>query len=440
MHSFSLSAPAEDVSIDDLHALADVIPGQSKSPAWNYNEQGMNWKMGECRIGNMQSPINISDTPLAKEDSEAQDFLFYSFPAYEHPIAMKSDRLGLVANLNQDQESNAPWIGIGTSAESSTKWNLRQIIAHSPSEHTFGGQRVPLELQLVHVKADNAYEVQPPGNSLAVLSVGFVESALESSDLLDSLRQGGLPLSAGKTVMVNRGPSFSDFNEVIGSSGFWQYQGSLTAPPCSVGVQWFVRDSPLPASYDAVNQFRRALRSARGLSGIDMSLLSEDSGNARAFQPTCERAKLLRVPREAPERANTKKTGERSATSENHLGKLGEDAAAKSSSSSSSAKQESLAKAAAKEKTELVLRCEERLALTRQELQAREKQQEAECEGEDKAKKQMKEAGSAGMRYMRASVKAGSQHTLCESEKKVVSALREQIKLQQEHCVKVSRQ
>lgn len=432
MHSFSLGAPAEDDSIDDLHGLADLVPGQSESQAWNYREQGMNWKMGECRVGNMQSPVNISETPLAKTESEVQDFFFYSFPTYEHPIGMKSDRLGLVANL-ENQESSAPWIGIGPSAESlSTKWELDRIIMHSPSEHTFGGQRVPLELQLVHVKSDNAYETQPPGGSLAVLSVGFVESSLESSDLLDSLRQGGLPLSAGKTVMVNRGPSFSDFNEVIGSSGFWQYQGSLTEPPCSVGVQWFVRDSPLPASYEAVDQIRKSLRAARGLSGI--SLFGEDSGNARAFQPTCERAKLMRVPRQAPERADTKKKGERLG----RLGKRGDDVAAKGSSSG--AKEELSAKASAQEKTNQVLRCEERLALTRQELEAREKQQDAECEGEDKAKKQMKEEGSAGMRYMRASVKAGSQHSLCESEKKVVSALREQVKLQTEQCLMVSRQ
>lgn len=396
----------------------------------------MNWKVGQCVVGNMQSPINISETALASEDNEANDFLFYSFPTYEHPIAMKSDRLGLVANLNQDKKSNLPWIGIGKSAQDSTKWNLRQIIAHSPSEHTFGGQRVPLELQLVHVRADNAYEVQPPGNSTAVLSVGFVESSLESSDLLDSLSQGGLPMSAGKTVMVNRGPSFSDFNEVIGSSGFWQYQGSLTAPPCSVGVEWFVRDSPLPASSDAMNAFHRALRSARGLSAMDMAFLGEDSGNARAFQPTCERAKLLRVPRQAQEIANTKKKAEMSAgTSANHLEEVVVSEGSSSSGSGSSAKQDPLVKVSAREKTEQLLRCEERLALTRQELQAREKQQEAECEGEEKAKKQMEEGGSTGMRYMRASVKAGSQHALCESEKKVVSALREQIKLQKEQCI-----
>lgn len=409
-----------------------MIPEQSESPAWNYREQGMNWKMGECRVGNMQSPVNISETPIAKVESMGQDFLFYNFPAYEHPIAMKSDRLGLVAKL-ENQESDAPWIGIGASSESmSTKWELDRIIMHSPSEHTFDGQRVPLELQLVHVKSDNAYETQPPGQSLAVISVGFVESALESSDLLDSLRQGGLPASAGKTVMVNRGPSFSDFNEVIGSSGFWQYQGSLTEPPCSVGVQWFVRDSPLPASYDAVNQIRKSLRSARGLSSL--SLFGKDSGNARAFQPTCERAKLLRVPRQAPDRTDSKKKKPRLGK----LGKLGDDVAAKGSSSG--AKQESSAKVSAQDKTDLVIRCEERLALTRQELQAREKQQEAECEGEDKAKKQMKEEGSTGMRYMRASVKAGSQHSLCESEKKVVNALREQVKLQKTQCSMVMRQ
>jgi carbonic anhydrase len=38
-------------------------------------------------------------------------------------------------------------------------------------------------------------------------------------------------------------------------SGFYHYDGSLTTPPCSEGVKWYVRKTPTQFSKDQIAEF-----------------------------------------------------------------------------------------------------------------------------------------------------------------------------------------
>jgi carbonic anhydrase len=51
-------------------------------------------------------------------------------------------------------------------------------------------------------------------------------------------------------------------------SGAWRYSGSLTTPPCSEGVQWFVREEPIALSSEQIASFTEII-----------------SGNNRPVQP-----------------------------------------------------------------------------------------------------------------------------------------------------------
>jgi hypothetical protein len=160
------------------------------------------------------------------------------------------------------------------------------MVIHTPSEHTFNGQKVPLEVQLFHYKKDATLtDGEPAPADTAVVAAGFAESKDEASPFLLSLLDGdgGLPDQRGAETMVNSGyPSALNFMDIMRAkfgrhdekAGFWEYTGSLTQPPCTSGVRWFVRTNTLNAKKQTLDALRKATKKSSG--GIPF--------NARALQ------------------------------------------------------------------------------------------------------------------------------------------------------------
>ena len=62
-----------------------------------------------------------------------------------------------------------------------------------------------------------------------------------------------IPKQAGKTMpFVTR---LSDLPLVTGNQDYYRYSGSLTTPPCSEGVRWFVLKEPRSVTREQQAQF-----------------------------------------------------------------------------------------------------------------------------------------------------------------------------------------
>jgi len=122
-----------------------------------------------------------------------------------------------------------------------TTFFLRQFHFHTPSEHKVEAQSFSMEMHLVHTDADGA---------IAVL--GFLFSVTDDAD-------GGHPflkqfwselkaLPNHKTERdVDLKPmSFSSLFAANGDMEWFRYGGSLTTPPYTEGVNWFVNKAILP--------------------------------------------------------------------------------------------------------------------------------------------------------------------------------------------------
>ena len=171
-----------------------------------------------CSNGKSQSPIDITGA-----DSQNLPAIAFNY----QPSALNVLNNGHTIQVDYDEGSSIEIEG--------GKYSLKQFHFHGPSEHTLKGVHSPLEVHLVH---------QNDGGQLAVVAV-MIESGGENQALAPVWKN--LPKGSGQErkpdgVKVNA----KDF--LPAEQLYYSYDGSLTTPPCSEGVKWFVLTRPIDMS------------------------------------------------------------------------------------------------------------------------------------------------------------------------------------------------
>jgi len=184
-----------------------------------------------CEKGTKQSPLDLVD---AESDARLQPIEFH----YEaQDIAFENDGHTLMAKY----PDSGNYIRHGDD-----KYNLVDFHLHAPSEHFVDGAPYDLEMHLVHRNASGKF-----------LIVGVLMEALgKGSAVLEPLWKD-LPVTVG-----SRGPTvkFNAESLLPKKREYWSYDGSLTTPPCSEGVKWYVMSNPMQISVRQVDQFQAAYR------------------------------------------------------------------------------------------------------------------------------------------------------------------------------------
>jgi carbonic anhydrase len=122
-----------------------------------------------------------------------------------------------------------------------TRWDLLQFHWHTPSEHEMEGRQTPMEMHLVHSRADGA---------LLVVAV-FIERGRANSALGPMLRR--LPAEPEATREV-AGVRLRDL--LPDGRDSFRYSGSLTTPPFTEPVRFVVMADPIEASRRQIGRFR----------------------------------------------------------------------------------------------------------------------------------------------------------------------------------------
>ena len=178
-----------------------------------------------CVVGKQQSPIDIRHVQAA--------------PLPAITFSYQPSPLRLIDNGHTIQVIYAPgsFISIGDA-----KYELQQFHFHHPAEERVFGKSYPMVAHLVHKNV---------AGKLAVVAVLLSEGA--ANGLVDKLWQH-LP-DERDTVVAPEGVSV-DANELLPAMrGYFTFSGSLTTPPCSEGVTWFVLKEPTQVSRDEVATF-----------------------------------------------------------------------------------------------------------------------------------------------------------------------------------------
>lgn len=129
----------------------------------------------------------------------------------------------------------------GTAVINGRGFQLLQYHFHAPSEHTLDGKFFPVEVHFVH-KAQNG--------RLAVIGVFFVEGEANPAfgKMLASIKKGASNTKAG--VILNSDLLPTNFS-------YYHYLGSLTTPPLSENVEWYVMRNPVELSAAQIKEFQK---------------------------------------------------------------------------------------------------------------------------------------------------------------------------------------
>lgn len=189
-------------------------------------------KQSDCG-GEFQSPINIIDVNAIADKTLKPLDIHYESSTKIHDV--KNNGHSIQYNFEEGDYINY----------NGSQFNLKQIHFHESSEHTIDGIRYPLVIHMVHTNAKGAYLV------LAVMAKEGMPS--EPFNFLENY----LPLKKDETKIIDK--SFDLNLNLPKNKGYYNYVGSLTTPPCTEGVNWFIFKEPITVSLEQVNILKQLM-------------------------------------------------------------------------------------------------------------------------------------------------------------------------------------
>lgn len=211
------------------------------APHWTHAEQAewgailddtqiappLMYPFAECTLGTHQSPLDLSGKVAANTLNTLKFHYFDDTTDFFNS--------GHAAQINTSSGYKG---GISVGADF---YPLTQYHFHAPSEHVVGSQTYPGELHLVHIRNDGR---------IAVVGVFLQEGA--QSNLAFEAILNHIPAKEGDHNTAT-GIKISPASLLPKDKAhFYTYAGSLTTPPCSEGVNWYVLAKPVTVSTEQI--------------------------------------------------------------------------------------------------------------------------------------------------------------------------------------------
>ncbi len=224
------------ISIFVVFILALMLGEGEPEPLaeWSYSEDmgpkewaSLDERYFMCEEGKNQSPINIEN---AVEATLA-------------PLTLKGDSKASTF-VNNGHSLKVNFFGGNELVINDKTYGLEQIHFHTPSEHTIDGKSFPMEAHLVHSN----------GSNLAVVAVMFEVG--EDNSVLNKLFRNFPEEEGDKNELKS---DVTGYEILPSNKDYYKYSGSLTTPPCSEGVKWFVLKTPVELSQSQLDDFKEVM-------------------------------------------------------------------------------------------------------------------------------------------------------------------------------------
>jgi carbonic anhydrase len=219
-----------------LVMLGSSAAAGEHEPHWGYSGAGgpshwgsLNHDYAACQAGKLQSPIDIRTDKVHRSKLPALAFHYQPVP------------LRIIDNGHTIQIIYAPGSTISAVDQ---RYGLVQIHFHRPSEEQINGKPFEMVAHLVHRDHEG---------HLAVVAVPL---RVGPENRFVSTAWHHLPKTKGEEVTVP-GVTINAGDLLPASRDYYAYTGSLTTPPCSEGVRWFVLKNPATVSRAEIEQFAK---------------------------------------------------------------------------------------------------------------------------------------------------------------------------------------
>ena len=183
-----------------------------------------------CKTGHSQSPIDIRN---AKRASLAPIYFDY-----------KPSSLRIIDNGHTIMVNYSPGSSIAVAGK---KYALKQFHFHRPSEEKINGKAFDMTVHLVH---------EDENGNLAVVAVLLQKG--HDSPLVHEL-WNDLPKEKGREESLDS--VHINISDILPTDrGYYTFSGSLTTPPCTEDVTWFVLKHPATVSAEEIRRFSQLYR------------------------------------------------------------------------------------------------------------------------------------------------------------------------------------
>jgi carbonic anhydrase len=215
-------------------ALTAPLLAQSSatSPAWSYEGANGPAHWGElspaysaCATGKQQSPIDIRKPAAAKLPPLQFDY---------KPALLKLVNTGHTVQVNFPPGN---WLTVGDA-----RYELKQLHFHRPSEERVDGQGSDMVVHLVHASIKG---------ETAVIAILLRRGAANAT--IQKI-WAAIPKVAGQEREI-AGTQVNPSDFLPQTKAYYTYQGSLTTPPCTEGVTWFILDARGAVSVEQLREF-----------------------------------------------------------------------------------------------------------------------------------------------------------------------------------------
>lgn len=231
MVACSKSSKQESSSESSSNEIKDTAPDANEAKQQGYVLPGLDH-------GIEQSPINIISS--ANETGKHQITLYFK------DEVNKIENLGHTVQLDFKEGS--------TIVQDDTTFNFKQCHFHTPSEHLIDGMTYPMEMHIVNIMPNEDKNATP---QYLVISVMFKEGTENSfiNDFLAAIpkeEHQATDLTAGAVKLADLfGKVPSDMDH------YYYYRGSLTTPPFTESVRWYVLKHIFEASPEQIEAINK---------------------------------------------------------------------------------------------------------------------------------------------------------------------------------------